>query len=92
MLGEPAAHEAALAWYRAGGSLTAVEVGPVTVPTLYFWGDADATVGPSAARFTAEFVTGPYRLEVLPGIGHFVTDQDPESVTRGLLSHLARHR
>ncbi|MGH7534879.1 MAG: hypothetical protein ACREMG_04780 [Gemmatimonadales bacterium] len=44
------------------------------------------------ARFTADFITGPFQLEVLPGIGHFVTDQDPETVTRGLLSHLARHR
>jgi pimeloyl-ACP methyl ester carboxylesterase len=81
-----------VAWYRAAGSLTAVEVGPVTVPTLYLWGDADATVGPSAARFTADFVTGPFRFEVLPGIGHFVTDQDPEAATSGLLSHLARHQ
>jgi hypothetical protein len=70
VLGEPEALEAALAWYRAAGALTAVEVGPVTVP-LYVWGDADATVGPAAA---------------------FVTDQDPEAVTRGLLSHLAGHR
>ena len=92
VLGEPAALEAALAWYRAAGTLAAVEVGAVTVPTLYVWGDADATVGPSAARFTADFVSGPFRWEVLPGIGHFVTDQAPEAVTRGLLSHLARHR
>ena len=92
VLGEPAALEAALAWYRAAGALTAVEVGPVTVPTLYIWGDADATVGPSAARFTADFVTGPFRWDVLAGVGHFITDQDPEAVTRGLLSHLARHR
>jgi len=69
-----------------------VEVGPVTVPTLYIWGDADATVGPSAARFTADLVTGAFRFEVLSGIGHFVTDQDPEAVTRALLSHLAHHR
>ena len=92
VLGEPAALEAALAWYRAAGTLTAVEVGPIRVPTLYIWGDADATVGPSAARFTADFVTGPFEFAVLPGIGHFLTDQDPEAVTRGLLSHLARHR
>lgn len=89
VLGEPAALEAALAWYRAAGSLTAVEVGPVTVPTLYVWGDRDATVGPSAARFTADFVTGPFRFEALPGVGHFVTDEASEAVTRLLLSHLS---
>ena len=64
----------------------------IETPTLLVWGDADATVGPSAARFTAGFVTGPFEFAVLPGIGHFLTDQDPEAVTRGLLSHLARHR
>jgi pimeloyl-ACP methyl ester carboxylesterase len=89
VLGEPAALEAALGWYRAAGSLTQVEVGPVDVPTLYVWGDRDATVGPSAARFTADFVTGPFRFEVLPGVGHFVTDEAPEAATRLLLSHLA---
>jgi pimeloyl-ACP methyl ester carboxylesterase len=91
-LGEPAALEAALSWYRAAGTLIAVEVGPVTVPTLHVWGDRDATVGPSAARFTADFVTGPFRFAVLPGIGHFVTDEAPEAVTRLLLSHLKAQR
>lgn len=89
VLGEPAALEAALGWYRAAGSVTQVEVGPVTVPTLYVWGDRDATVGPSAARFTADFVTGPFRFEVLPGVGHFVTDEAPGAATHLLLSHLA---
>lgn len=92
VLGEPAALEAALAWYRAAGALTAVEVDPVTVPTLYVWGDRDATVGPSAARFTADFVSGPFRFEVLPGVGHFVTDEAPEAVTQLLLSHLGAQR
>ena len=92
VLGEPAALEGALAWYRAAGTLTAVDVGPVAAPTLYIWGDRDATVGPSAARFTADFVTGPFRFEVLPGVGHFVTDEAPEGVTRLLLSHLGAQR
>jgi pimeloyl-ACP methyl ester carboxylesterase len=92
VLGEPAALEAALAWYRAAGTLTAVEVDAVTVPTLYIWGDRDATVGPSAARFTADFVTGPFRFETLPGVGHFVTDEAPAAVTELLLSHLGAQR
>ena len=92
MLGEPAAIEAALAWYRAAGSLTAVEVGPIAVPTLYVWGDRDATVGPAAARYTADFVAAPFRFEVLPGVGHFVTDEAPEAATALLASHLDRHR
>jgi pimeloyl-ACP methyl ester carboxylesterase len=92
VLGTRPALEAALAWYRAAGALTGTEVGTITVPTLYIRGDADATVGPSAARWTAEHVTGPYRFEVLPGVGHFATDQAPADVTRLLLEHLAAHR
>jgi pimeloyl-ACP methyl ester carboxylesterase len=89
VLGDPGALEAALAWYRAAGALASMEVGPVTVPTLYIWGEDDQSVGHSAASFTAQHVTGPYRFEVLPGIGHFITDQIPAAVTRLLLSHLA---
>ena len=92
VLGTRPALESALAWYRAAGALTSTEVGMITVPTLYIWGDADSTVGPSAARWTEEYVTGPYRFEVLPGVGHFATDQAPGAVTRLLLEHLAAHR
>ncbi len=92
VLGEPAAIEAALAWYRAAGSLTTVEVGPIAVPTLYVRGARDATVGPAAARYTADFVTGPFRFEILPGVGHFVTDEAPAAATALVRSHLDRHR
>ena len=89
VLGHRDALEAALSWYRAAGALASMEVGTVTVPTLYIWGDEDDSVGRSAAAWTAEHVTGPYRFEVIPGIGHFITDQIPAAVTRLLLSHLA---
>jgi pimeloyl-ACP methyl ester carboxylesterase len=90
-LAEPGAIEAAVAWYRAGGagSLRARDVPPVSPRTLYVWGDADATVGRIAAEATADFVTGPYRFEVIPGAGHFLTDQVPGQVNRLLLAHLA---
>jgi len=90
-LAEPGAIEAAVAWYRAGGaaSLRARDVPPVAVRTLYVWGDADATVGRVAAQVTADFVTGPYRFEVIPGAGHFLTDEVPDKINRLLLGHLA---
>ena len=90
-LAEPGAIEAAVAWYRAGGSasLRARDVPPVAARTLYIWGDADATVGRIAAEATADFVTGAYRFEVIPGAGHFLTDQAPDAVNRLLLEHLA---
>jgi pimeloyl-ACP methyl ester carboxylesterase len=59
------------------------------VPTLYLWGDQDATVGRAAAERTAEHVRAPYRFEVVPGAGHFLTDQASERVTAALLEHFA---
>jgi pimeloyl-ACP methyl ester carboxylesterase len=57
--------------------------------TLYLWGDADATVGRPAATATADFVTGPFRMETFAGVGHFITDQVAAAVTTLLLDHLA---
>jgi pimeloyl-ACP methyl ester carboxylesterase len=91
VLGDPDALEAALAWYRAAGALSDTDVGPVTTPTLYLWGDADASVGPAAAKTTAEWVTGAYRFEPLAGVGHFITDEVPQAVTTMLLQHLDAH-
>lgn len=88
-LSEPGAIEAAIAWYKASAAaLRAADVPPIGLDTLFIWGDADATVGRTAAEGTAAFVTGPYRFEVVPGAGHFLTDQVPEVVNRLLLEHL----
>jgi len=90
VLGNPQAIEAALAWYRSNKGLSG-DFGPIKVPTLYIWGDADATVGPDAAKGTAEFVSAAYALEVLPGVGHFVMDQAPAKATELMLAHIKKH-
>jgi pimeloyl-ACP methyl ester carboxylesterase len=90
VLGNPAAIEAALAWYRANVGLAA-DIGTIKVPTLYIWGDNDATVGPDAAHGTAEFVGPAFAMEILPGVGHFVMDQAPAKATELMLSHFAKH-
>ncbi len=88
-LGTFEALDAAINWYRAprivSGALALPNVPPVDVPTMYLWGDQDATVGRIAADATADFVTAPYRFEVLPGVGHFITDQAPQRVNEVLL-------
>jgi pimeloyl-ACP methyl ester carboxylesterase len=89
VLGTPAALEAALAWYRAAGALANMEVGPVDVPTLYLWGDSDASVGRAAAEWTAEHVQARYTFRVMAGLGHFLTDEAPGAVTMALLEHLS---
>lgn len=90
VLGNAEAMEAALAWYRANVGLAA-DIGTIEVPTLYIWGDVDATVGPDAAHGTGEFVSGAFAMEVLPGVGHFVMDQAPAKATELLLAHLKKH-
>ena len=89
------AMDAALNWYRAafagGSALAAADVSAVLVPTLFLWGDADATVGRLAAEATREFVASDYRFLEVPGAGHFLTDQAAATVTEELLAHLARH-
>ncbi len=82
--------EAALAWYRARGAIRA-PLGIIAVPVLYIWGEADDTAGRVAAEGTRDFVSGPYRFETLPGVGHFVVDQAGARVTSLLLAHLASH-
>ena len=79
VLGTLPAMEAALAWYRANDVRRAV--GPTRVPTLFVWGDADDTVGRMAAEATAEFIEAHCTFKILPGVGHYAADQQPERVT-----------
>jgi pimeloyl-ACP methyl ester carboxylesterase len=90
VIGNKEAMEAALTWYRARGAIR-TPLGPIRVPTLYIWGDADDTVGRIAAEGTIDFVAAPYRFHVLPGIGHFAADQAPDRVNELLLAHVAAH-
>ena len=90
VLGNKEAMEAALAWYRARGAIRG-PLGPIRVPTLYIWGDADDTVGRVAAEGTVDFIAAPYRFEVLPGVGHFAADQAPERVSELMLAHISAH-
>lgn len=90
VLGNREAVEAALAWYRAREGYR--PLGPIKVPTLYVWGDADDTVGRVAAEGTGEFIAAPYTFAALPGVGHYAADQVPEKVNALLLEHLRRHR
>jgi pimeloyl-ACP methyl ester carboxylesterase len=86
-LGQPGALAAALAWYRAATPLSAWAP-QVVVPTLYVWGSRDPALGPTAARTTGRWVTGPYRFEVIPGAGHWLPEQHPKQLASLLLAQL----
>jgi pimeloyl-ACP methyl ester carboxylesterase len=81
-LGEDGALQAAINWYRAS-IIASAAIAPVSVPTLYIWGTADASVGRQAAELTAEFVRGPYRFVEIEGERHFIVDQFPERINPG---------
>jgi len=87
-LGTPEALGAALNWYRAA-DLTLVEgVGPITMPTMYIWSTADPALGREPAEATGAHVAGPYRFEVLEGVGHWVPEAAPDRMNALLIDHL----
>jgi pimeloyl-ACP methyl ester carboxylesterase len=90
VIGNREAMEAALTWYRARGAIRS-PLGPIRVPTLYIWGDADDTVGRAAAEGTEDFVAAPYRFEILGRGGHFIADQFPDRVNELLLQQIATY-
>ena len=64
----------------------------VTVPTLYVWSTEDSAFARSSAEASAEFVTGPYRFEVLDGISHWIAEEAPERLSELLVAHLQEWR
>ena len=86
---EPGALTAALNWYRAIDLGDPGAIGPITVPTMYVWSTDDVALGREAAEATADFVEGPYRFEVMEGVGHFLAEQRPDETNALLLEHLA---
>jgi pimeloyl-ACP methyl ester carboxylesterase len=89
-LGTPEALGAALNWYRASGIELLDGLGPVTVPTMHIWSTDDPALGPEGAYATGDHVDGPYRFEVLEGVGHWIPELAPEACTALLLDHLAQ--
>ncbi len=74
-----------LNWYRAPRS---GPLPPVTVPTLYLYGDRDAYVSPVAAEACGRWVTGPYTFHRLRGVNHWIPDDHPRRLADSLLAHL----
>ena len=63
-------------------------VPPLAVPTLVLAGADDACTLPTGFLGKESLFTGPYRLEMVPGSGHFVQRERPEFVAERVLTHL----
>lgn len=61
---------------------------PVGVPTMIVWGDADAYMSPALLENSITKVTGPVRVERLPGVSHWVQQEAPDDVNRLLIDFL----
>ena len=88
---EPGALTAALNWYRATDPGSLGDIGAITVPTLYVWSDEDIALGRAAAEDTVNWVSAPYRFEVLSGVSHWIPETAPDRLNELLLEHLAAH-
>ena len=89
VLSEPGALVAAIDWYRSMSGAASAATPPASMPTLYVWSDQDPALGRDAAEATADFVAGPYRFEVLSGVGHWIPELAAATFTPLLLDHLA---
>jgi pimeloyl-ACP methyl ester carboxylesterase len=79
----------AIDWYRAFPLTPRLVFAspPVTVPTLYVWGDDDSVVTRSAAERTSHYVTGPYDFHVLDGTSHWIPEEAPGPLAQLILAH-----
>jgi pimeloyl-ACP methyl ester carboxylesterase len=84
---------AALNWYRANMPPASWLRDPpdppeIAVPTMIIWGEADAYMSPQLLERSAATVTGPLRVERLPGVSHWVQQEVPDRVNELLLDFL----
>lgn len=79
---------AALNWYRALPLGATDQVGRVRVRTLHVWSDRDGFLGRAGTEATAQYVTGPYRLEVLPGVTHWVPETAGDRLAELVTGHV----
>ncbi|PRY51263.1 pimeloyl-ACP methyl ester carboxylesterase [Geodermatophilus tzadiensis] len=85
---EPGALSAALAWYRAIPLAARDTVGRVTVPTLHVWSTGDPFLGRTATERSRDHVDGPYRLEVLEGVPHWIPELAAERTAELVTAHV----
>ena len=55
---------------------------------MIIWGEADAYMDPVLRERSAATVTGPLRVELLPGVSHWVQQEVPDTVNTLLIDFL----
>lgn len=85
---EPGALSAALGWYRALPFSGRDPIGRAKVPTLHVWSTGDAFLGRAATEATEQYVSAPYRLEVLDDVTHWIPELAPDRVAELVTAHV----
>jgi pimeloyl-ACP methyl ester carboxylesterase len=65
------------------------DVGVIRTPTLQLVGERDPIYGPAAAAGQERFFTGPFRMDVIPGVGRFPHLEMPKAVVHQIIDWLA---
>lgn len=84
----PAAMTGPLNWYRAIPFALRDPLPPVTVPTVFGWGDRDRYIARATAEGCGQWVTGPFRYEVFERGTHWLPEREPDRVAALVADHL----
>lgn len=89
---QPGAIPAMIGWYRtmfntARRSNRGGTRAQVNLPVLLIWGDADRYMGVEMAKMSRRWAPN-LRLEILPGVSHWIQQEAPEEVNRLILTYL----
>jgi pimeloyl-ACP methyl ester carboxylesterase len=78
-------------FYRAIPLWMKERLDPVSMPTMFIWPTGSTNVANASIEANANWVKGPYRLEIVEGVHQPVLQAAPEQMTRLLLEHLSEH-
>jgi hypothetical protein len=90
-LDSDAALRAVYNYYRAIPLWMKERLEPVPMPTMFIWPTGSTNVASASIEANANWVKGPYRLEIVEEIHQPALQADPVRMTRLLLEHLAEH-
>lgn len=87
---EDGALSTAMNWYRALPLADPRSMGGrVRVPTTLVWSDGDIFVGRWAVERSESMVKAPYRLVVLPGVSHWIPDEEPQALADAIIDRVS---
>lgn len=78
-------------YYRALRLWNREEIAPAPMPTLFIWPTGSQNVASASIDANANWVTGPYRLEIVEDVHQPALQAAPERMTPLLLEHLRAH-